>query len=280
LISAKVLADSINPRGVRLTTFEATFPRSILAEINTHRSMSRNSASTRAIPVERIVAAVTVRPYVPREWGKNCAGMAAHEELPVEVQQYAEAEWLRARDDAVARAENLRKAGVHKQITNQLLTPFMWQTAIISVTDIEHFYALRDAKDANPPFQDLARAMKKAQDASEPDLLGYTDPLDLHLPLVSEEEKRDWGREVALKLSAGRCAAVSYDRHQRVDPVKDQERFMKMVESGHWSAIEHQAWAAPYDFYRGNFGLGWVQYRKTFMFENCHHEFLRAKAGT
>lgn len=32
---AKVVADSISPRGDRLTTIEARFPRPILSEINT-----------------------------------------------------------------------------------------------------------------------------------------------------------------------------------------------------------------------------------------------------
>ena len=39
---AKVLADSVSPAGHRLTTLEATFPRFVLAEFNTHRVFSRN----------------------------------------------------------------------------------------------------------------------------------------------------------------------------------------------------------------------------------------------
>ena len=38
-ITAKVVCDSINEQGVRLTTFEIEYPRFILAELNTHRCL-------------------------------------------------------------------------------------------------------------------------------------------------------------------------------------------------------------------------------------------------
>ena len=52
-IEAKIVADSINPQGDRITTYLLTFPRFILAELNTHRVFSKNSASSRAIPFEK-----------------------------------------------------------------------------------------------------------------------------------------------------------------------------------------------------------------------------------
>lgn len=73
----------MSPDGVELATLEVTFPRIVLAEFNTHRMLygpeetagteffSRNSASSRAIPVKRMIAAVTERPYLPQSWGKN-----------------------------------------------------------------------------------------------------------------------------------------------------------------------------------------------------------------
>ena len=54
-ISANVICDSINEQGVRLTTFEIEYPRFILAELNTHRQLSRNSSSSRAIPIQNIL---------------------------------------------------------------------------------------------------------------------------------------------------------------------------------------------------------------------------------
>jgi hypothetical protein len=89
--AAKILADSLSPDGVRLTTMEITFPRIVLAEFNTHRVLSRNSASSRAIPVEKMLRMVQENPYIPESWGKNQKGMQAGEELGPEA--FEESEW-------------------------------------------------------------------------------------------------------------------------------------------------------------------------------------------
>ena len=70
-ISAKVIADSKNEFGNRITTMIVTFPRFILAELNTHRMMSRNSASSRAIPFEKMLEAVSNNPFIPIAWQKD-----------------------------------------------------------------------------------------------------------------------------------------------------------------------------------------------------------------
>ena len=55
-IKAVIAADSINVKGKRITTFIVTMPRIVLAELNTHRVFSRNSASSRAIPFTKMCA--------------------------------------------------------------------------------------------------------------------------------------------------------------------------------------------------------------------------------
>lgn len=77
--AAKIVADSI--AGTRLTSIEVTFPRFILAEFNTHRVFSRNSASSRAIPVEKRIAQVRSNPFVPEAFSKNRRGMQAEENI-------------------------------------------------------------------------------------------------------------------------------------------------------------------------------------------------------
>lgn len=66
---ARVIADSLSPDGVRITTVEATMPRIVLAEANTHRDRERNSASSRAIPIEKMIQRVVSDPFVPEDWG-------------------------------------------------------------------------------------------------------------------------------------------------------------------------------------------------------------------
>jgi thymidylate synthase ThyX len=81
MIEAKIIADSLNPVGVRLVTFKLTYPRFILAELNTHRVFSRNSASSRAVPIEKMIERVRANPVVPIHWGKNQPGMQASEQI-------------------------------------------------------------------------------------------------------------------------------------------------------------------------------------------------------
>ena len=88
--AAKIIEDSESPDGVRLTTFEAEIPRIVLAEFNTHRVFSRNSASSRAIPVKKMIQRVLDDPYVPESWGKNQKGMQAGKDLEGDDAAHAE----------------------------------------------------------------------------------------------------------------------------------------------------------------------------------------------
>jgi thymidylate synthase ThyX len=95
--SARVLLDSVSPAGVRLTTLEVTFPRFVLAEFNTHRVFSRNSASSRAVPTSKLLERVENDPVLPIEWGRNKAGMSASEVLSAEEESEAKRVWVRVR---------------------------------------------------------------------------------------------------------------------------------------------------------------------------------------
>jgi thymidylate synthase ThyX len=161
MIEAKILADSKSIRGERLTTFLLTFPRIILAEFNTHRMFSRNSASSRAIPFVKMVESVETNPFIPIAWMKDHKGMQGTEYITnPEYLKIIISEWLRARDKAIFAAENLNKGlasakwdgssheliegtSVTKQLCNRLLEPFMWHTVICTATDYENFFKLR-----------------------------------------------------------------------------------------------------------------------------------------
>ena len=71
LISAEILADSLNQFVERITTMKLIFPRIILAEFNTHRMFNRNSASSRAIPLHKMIKAVEENPFIPIAWQKE-----------------------------------------------------------------------------------------------------------------------------------------------------------------------------------------------------------------
>jgi len=80
-IRATVVADSINEFGNRLTTLLVVMPRYILAEFNTHRMLSKNSASSRAIPFKKMVEMVKTNPFIPMAWQKDHKGMQGTEYL-------------------------------------------------------------------------------------------------------------------------------------------------------------------------------------------------------
>lgn len=271
-ISVKVIADSVNPIGDRITTFEATFNRYILAEFNTHRILSRNSASSRAIPVKRVLKQVLWDPATPIHWGANQAGMQARAELSGWRRWLAQRLFLWARFPAVLIVWLLAKLGLHKQVTNRLLEPWVWHTVVFTATDLRNLFKLRLHPDAQPEFQELTRCCKAAYDASTPQRLEWG---QWHLPYITGEDygaaaeyhdNTGWAEPLTAYMSAARCAAVSYVRQgERRDVSKDLELAHRLTSSGHWSPFEHVAMADPEDDgYNSNFTGGWLQLRKVF----------------
>lgn len=161
-ISAKIVADSIDPRGNRITTFVLTYPRFIHAELLTHRLFSRNAASSRAIPFKKMVEDVENDPFIPIAWQKDHKGMQGAEYFTIEDDKQLltsgkyystldklEERWLTARDKAVQFATDLNAVGLTKQLCNRLLEPFQWYTCLVTTTEFDNFYELRCPKFIN-----------------------------------------------------------------------------------------------------------------------------------
>ena len=276
-ISAKVIADSINPAGQRLTTLEVVFNRYILAELNTHRVLSRNSASSRAIPVSRVLRQVWSDPALPISWGANQAGMQARKELFGWRLWLSKRIFLLARIPALVLAWSLTKVGLHKQVSNRILEPWVWHTAVVSGTEWENFFKLRLHPDAQPEFQELARCIKVAMDSNKPQTLEWG---MWHTPYIAGEDHeaaRMLGRDESSDLfpdvvfmSVARCASVSYVRQgEKRDPRKDIILSIRLRDSGHWSPFEHVAQAHPGP--SGNF-CGFKQLRKFYPGESGKNE--------
>ena len=252
-ITAKVIADSVNPDGNRLTTLECRYPRFIHAQLLTHRQFSRNAQSSRACPVEKMIEEVEKDPVMPIHWGKNQRGMQAKEECNewVCTEGYwpmpREDAWKMARDSALEIAREFAEAGYHKQIINRLLEPFAHITTIITATEWDNFFKLRLHEDSQPEIQRLAQVMKEAMDESDP---AYAMWGGLHLPYDQN----------SVVYSVACCARVSYNNHDGTDrdPEKDRKLHDFLKENGHWSPFEHQAIATQGDF--ANF-KGWESYR-------------------
>jgi hypothetical protein len=295
LISAKVIADSISPEGVRMTTMEIEYPRFILAELNTHRMLSKNSASSRAIPVKAMHDFIRANPATPVHWGKNQPGMKAKEELTGPESKNAVFIWNQAKEDALHWADALaHKLAVHKQIANRITEPWMTMKTVISGTEWTNFFHLRNHPDAQPEIKALAEAMTVAYTTHLPVQLK---PGEWHLPYITtatyvptgelqyfDENFNRLDVEDAKIISASCCAQVSYRKN---DPTFEKafRLWEQLIENDpvHASPIEHQAtpmdissmcrfepetWqpgvthvSANSDLWSGNL-RGWIQHRK------------------
>lgn len=291
-ITAKVIEDSIAPNGKRLTTFQLQYPRFIHAESKTHRvvsigdesvalleevglmdcdDLSRNASSSRAIPVNKMIERTLADPAFFVHIGKNQAGMQANEEVDDHFKSLFEQEWNQlARISAGFVARWANEYGIHKQVANRALEPWQHIHVIVTATELDNFYLLRDHDDAQPEIRELARAMRAAQAASTPTLRGF-DPLcatSWHLPYVTMEERAAFAfmPEFLAKLSAARCARVSYLTHDGRTPDADEDLalYLRLVggEPLHASPIEHQAYPLPQATERSNNFVGWRQNRE------------------
>lgn len=304
MIKTKIIADSINQQGKRLTTFILEYPRFIHAEVMTHRVFSKNAASSRAIPFEKFVQQITENPAMPEFWGKNQSGMQANVELSNdEIYQFspyldggvdkwsgmgkkdaAKAVWIDARDSAIKWAEKLNELGCHKQIVNRILEPWFHIRVIFSGTDYENFFALRAHKDAQPEFRVLAEKMLENYNNSKPKLLEdgqwhipFGDKMDENrikeIILSSDpapESVEMLKNEIKRKIAIARCARVSYHNFDGKD---DYEADIKLCNRlfgsipRHLSPTEHVAMSMNDTNYYGNF-CGFKQFRKFFQDEN------------
>lgn len=266
-ITATVIADSISSYGKRITTLQLKYPRFIHSEFMTHRVFSRNAASSRAIPVAKMIEQVQNDPAMPVYWGLNQPGMQAskeHEDIPS-----ARNAWRYAAQVACSQAQTLYQLGLHKQIVNRVLEPFQWMHTIVTATEWDNFFELRCHPDAQPEFQVLACAIRTAMDHSVPieRASGTQKVTSWHLPYVSDDERTNLHPLTLPKLSAARCARVSYLKHDGTAPsiADDLDLFERLVGGKplHASPIEHQASAASSVARSRNF-FGWHQYRDLF----------------
>lgn len=282
---ATVIAHSKSAvNGKEILTYELEYPRFIHAEFMTHRMFSRNSASSRAIPVNRMIELIQEKPATFVHWGKNQAGMQANEELDTLVKfgtgensfrKTREGAWQYGLKYAIETAEAFDKAGYHKQIVNRLLEPFQMMKVVATATEWDNFFHLRNHKDAQPEIHELARVMLEAKRQSEPELLN---PGEWHTPYVKHHRSAIRGLEYivdydgplgyqqevdfvlhsegnyyqvlsldeAIKVSCSCCAQVSY---RRLDDSLNKALaiYDRLVTSEpvHASALEHVATPMP-----------------------------------
>lgn len=264
-ISSKIIADSTNELGVRLTTFQLMYPRYIHAEIMTHRVFSRNASSSRAIPVAKSIDRVEQEPAIPPLLADNQRGMQPGTE--VDAMRYGRAMgiWKAHREMSIEMARELAELGIHKQWVNRLLETHSHIHVILTGTEFDNFFKLRCSPMAQAEFRILAEGMRDQYKEHEPQKRHFG---QWHLPYVIPTDTSNG--DTALRagmVSAARCARVSYLAHDGTQPSweKDLDLARRLQDDHHMSPFEHAAMCSacsrtPAEC--GNFGPGWIQFRK------------------
>ena len=265
-ITAKVICDSVSEQGIRLTTFEIEYPRFIHGELMTHRMLSKNSSSSRAIPIQKMLEQIESNMAIPIYWGKNKSGMQAVEEVNGYNLEDSKLEWKLAYKSAKHHTNLLSVFGLHKQVPNRLTEPFQMMKVVITGTDWDNFFNLRIHPDAQPEICMLAYKMYKAMQESRPRLLKKGDyhlPYCSHRNIVCQDSGDVVGIEYgylevppnvrglvfkpmtledAIKYSAACCASVSY-RTENMTLEKADKIFDMLIKAEviHASPFEHLA---------------------------------------
>lgn len=265
-IDATIIADSRNNFGQRITTFICTFPRIVLAEFNTHRMLSRNSESSRAVPFLKKLERIRDNPFIPIKWMKDHKGMQGNEYFtdPIDI-EICRQQWLNNRNASLAGAKQMSSKGITKQIVNRLLEPFMWHTCIATATEWENFFALRAHEAAEIHIQDLAYKMLDEYNINTPKQLKAG---EWHIPFgdtfdedrLIEDTYQLNGEEFLINdtmleqakrdIATARCARVSYVNFDgKDDYIADIKLTDRLSSMGHWSPFEHCAIAMNEDQY-------------------------------
>lgn len=291
-ISVKLLADSCSGNH-RITSFELHYHRYILPEVNTHRALSKNGASSRAIPTEKLIDMCLREQVEPLQWGLDQSGMQAFTVADDILTGKGRAIWNSAREQAVKHAAELNELGFAKQIVNRVLEPFLSTRTVLTGTEWNNFFTLRDHKDAQPEFREMAAQMREIRQHSIPKALAGN---DWHRPYIEEgdfDRSRasdlgdilegtieclansqtvdnffDHSGDLLLNMvSAARAARASY---RTVDGNKTQfgddlKLFHRLIKSQpvHASPTEHQATPAGFEpnMMTANF-TGFIPFRR------------------
>jgi thymidylate synthase ThyX len=250
MIEVKIIKDSYNADlKSRLTTFELVYPRFIHGELMTHRMFSRNAASSRAIPIDKVIELLQTNPAMPVHWGKNQSGMQANTEI--DNIEGAKLLWLAARDSAITHAIVMRDMGLHKQIVNRILEPYQLMKTIVTATEFNNWFWLRAHPDAQPEIKELAEKMLHVYEQSTPQELFEG---EWHVPYVNtqrnifseffyyDENDKNLTADEARMISASCCAQVSYRKNDG-SLEKAHVVFDRLINSVpvHASPVEHIA---------------------------------------
>ena len=258
--------------------------------ITVHNCFSRNASSSRAIPVKRMIEQVENNPVIPPKVFMNQKGMVGDTEADEATTTAFHVLWKEAAENACKTAEMMNKLGIHKQHINRILEPFQFIHVIVTATEWDNFFDLRLAPDAQPEMQDLANAIYNEMHKFKDEEFGYIISYDgggslcsvlngdymlITVPYITADDCEllgdDYDFLTLMKISAARCARVSYNNHDgsKPDIHKDLELFERLYKGGHMSPLEHTC-LRNIDYVQSANLMGWESLR--YLLENSKAE--------
>lgn len=255
-----VLASKCAATGERIDTLICEYPRAIHSQLLTHRAFSKNSSSTRAIPIAKAVENILNNPAQPI-WTHKQKGMQG-KVVGVNEPLYAQAQILNSLNQTsnINFALALDEIGIHKQNAGRCLEPFQNIRIVLTSTEWENWDWLRIDGAAQGEIKELADAIYKARLKAEVQVL---QPNEYHLPFITAHRDvdnklryyikrvglnsnkpvtREYTLANAIKISQSICAQTSY-RNTDDSLEKAEDLCGKLFDGNkvHASPTEHQA---------------------------------------
>src|SRR5574344_390388 len=173
------------PNHLPVVTFYLVYPRFIHSEMMTHKDFSRSAASSRAIPVAKMLAQVWNTPAMPLQWGINQPGMKAERYFVGWKRNFLRNLWQLCGRTVCIFVWVAMKMGLHKQTANRMLEPWQLMHVTLTTNKLANFFNLRCHKDAQPEIRWLADRMREAVNCSTPVRLIQG---EWHLPWITDED--------------------------------------------------------------------------------------------
>jgi len=254
MIKAKIVQDSSLPTGERLLTFSVMYGRLIHSELLRHRAASHSVKSSRAIPTHKYRAEVMENIYVPVKFGTKKKGMQAGEPTFL-TKFYGEKIWKLSSKFACFFHWMMEKFGIHKEVANRVLEPYVWveETITVEADALKEIANLRIHDDAQEDVRRIVEEMVYEMDRSTPVELNQG---QWHVPYVvrrqvenemiyTDNNGNKLTLDQAIVCSAARCARSSYANHDNSMSSYDKDiglaKQLVGSEPMHLSPFEHQA---------------------------------------
>lgn len=243
--------------GTKITTLILEYPRAIHAQLLTHRVFSKNSSSTRAVPIKAAIQQIRDNPAQPI-WTTNQAGMQGNlltDEDTIYKAEIAVDHLLQKSIEVVQYLGLKEEEGglnIHKQNAGRYLETFQNIRVCLTSTEWDNWDWLRLDSEAQGEIEELATLIKLARDEMEYCVL---EEGQWHVPFVirkweidgsihyfDPETKEEITLEQAINISMSVCAQTSY-RKADGSLVKAEDMKSKLFTGRkvHASPSEHQA---------------------------------------